>query len=491
MCRPQTYETHYIYKDFRDKVENLITALSGTSSYPSLHKVMVWHCRVLGQILRQSPHAHDFTAENTRRSSRIKLAEVPSRLNPKKVCGIFFSLTFLFKLPWPGMKSSSQAGLVVEYLAKERTRFDEQRRVVYMLVGCLGVALLFYDLYNLVLGESSLVRTVYIVNDAVFIVCSLTFVFLAYTRRVRLGLLEQAIFVFLALESFVFNSLAPYVFNHSLQEVFRETIADDVWLLLLVCAMALHLFQGWRGVFIAAGLYLASLTVTSGYLVGQLGVNMGTNLASLVWQTYAAGGMVLCFLFVLARYRDHAQRITLQYEMLEQIAFLDALTGLPNRRRMYDVTQQQLELAQRYNTPFCIALLDIDHFKRINDTLGHIKGDEVLVQVAALLRAELRATDQLGRWGGEEFLLVLPQINLPEALAALERSRRTVESHVSVAGQSVTLSCGVTPYLPGDTATSIFQRADEALYEAKRRGRNQVVSSENENSRLSRERLFS
>jgi diguanylate cyclase len=389
------------------------------------------------------------------------------------------------------MKSSSQAGLVVEYLAKERTRFDEQRRVVYMLVGCLGVALLLYDLYNLVLSESSLVRTVYIVNDAVFIVCSLTFVFLAYTRRVRLGLLEQAIFVFLALESFVFNSLAPYVFNHSLQEVFRETIADDVWLLLLVCAMALHLFQGWRGVFIAAGLYLASLVVTSGYLVGQLGVNIGTNLASLVWQTYAAGGMVLCFLFVLARYRDHAQRITLQYEMLEQIAFLDALTGLPNRRRMYDVTQQQLELAQRYTTPFCIALLDIDHFKRINDTLGHIKGDEVLVQVAALLRAELRATDQLGRWGGEEFLLVLPQINLPEALAALERSRRTVESHVSVAGQSVTLSCGVTPYLPGDTATSIFQRADEALYEAKKRGRNQVVSSDNENSRLSRERLFS
>jgi diguanylate cyclase len=388
--------------------------------------------------------------------------------------------------------SSSQAGLALEYLTKERVRFDEQRRVVYIVVGCLGILLLLYDLVGQI-SNTPLERTVYILNDSVFALCCAIYIWLAYTRRVSLNVLERSFFAVLALESFIFNSLAPYWFSYSLQEVFTETIADDVWLLVLVGAFALHLFAGWRGVLVAAGIYLASFAAI-GLYVFLYTTNSGSSVASLVIENYVAAGMVLCFLSVLAKYRDNAQRISVQYEMLEKIAFLDALTSLPNRRRMYDVIQEQLELAHRYQTPFCIALLDIDHFKRINDTLGHIKGDEVLVQVAHLLRAEVRVTDQLGRWGGEEFLLVLSHISLAEALAALGRSRQVVETQIKLEDEdrAVTVSCGVTAYLPGDSATSLLQRADDALYEAKERGRNRVCSSEdNENSRLSRERLFS
>jgi diguanylate cyclase (GGDEF)-like protein len=411
-----------------------------------------------------------------------------------KVTGVEFSSTSKQTLGYSAlaMKSSphpSQANLVVAYLEQERKRFSEQRRIVYIIVGSIGVLLLLYDLYNQVVSDNSLQRTVNIINDALFAITVLVFVFLGYTRGVKLERLERSILVILAFQSFVFNSLAPYLFNHSIQKVFRETIADDVWLLVLVCAVALHLLERWR-TFAATSFYLASFGVTMSYLFLRV-ADGDSNLMSLVIQNYLAGGMVLAFLYVLARYRDNAQRLSLQYEMLERVAFLDALTGLPNRRRMYDTIVQHLELARRYNTPFCVALLDIDHFKRINDTFGHLKGDEVLQKVAGVLRADFRSVDQLGRWGGEEFLLVLPQTNLKEGVAAVERSRQAVEVQVRLEGQSVTLSCGVAHYLPGDDITTFLQRSDDALYRAKKQGRNRVVSSEEkENSRLSRERLF-
>jgi hypothetical protein len=254
--------------------------------------------------------------------------------------------------------------------------------------------LLLYDIYVYRTGEDTY-QNVYIINDALFAGFSLALVALGYKRRVHIDVLERIVFALLALESFIFNTLAPYLFSFDLQRVFDETVVDDVWLLILVCSLALHIFQRGHGLALAAGLYATSLAVTSLYLVTHLGNE--TRLASLTLQTYLAGGMVLCFIYVLARYRSSVKRISVQYEMLEQIAFLDALTGLPNRRCMYDVLQQQLELLERYGTSFCIALLDIDHFKRVNDTFGHLKGDNVLVQVSNALRNELRTTDQLGR----------------------------------------------------------------------------------------------
>jgi diguanylate cyclase (GGDEF)-like protein len=379
----------------------------------------------------------------------------------------------------------SQANLVVEYVGQERNRFAEQRRKVYITVGSIGMLLLLYDIYSQI-AQQLPHHNVYVINDTVFAVFSLVLMCLAYSRRTKIDTLERVAFVFLALESFVFNTLAPYLFDFPLQEVFTQTITDDVWLLVLVCALALHIFQRWWGLVVAVGFYVLSLAVTSSYiflhLAGNDEVRLASltlqNLASLTLQNYAAGAMVLCFLYVLARYRDSVQSISLQYELLEKVAFLDALTGLPNRRRMYDVMQQQLELATRYGTPFCIALIDIDHFKRINDAFGHLKGDEVLKQVADVLRSDLRAADQLGRWGGEEFLLVLPQTTLKEALAAAERSRQAIELHMGLASQPITISCGVTCYLPTDVTTTLVGRADDALYHAKENGRNKVVSSE-------------
>ncbi len=366
--------------------------------------------------------------------------------------------------------------VVLEYLTQERQRFDELRRKVFIVVGTIGILLVLYDIYTYSMGEETY-RILYILNDVLFAGAALTLVVLGYMRRVHIDSLEHLVLALLVFESFFFNTLAPYLFGFSLERIFTETVVDDVWLLILVCALALHIFQRGRGLILALGFYIASLGSTSLYLFTHSRGTDGARLASLTLQSYLAGGMVLCFLYVLARYRTSVQRISVQYEMLERVAFLDALTGLPNRRRMYDVLQQQLELSGRYGTTFCIALLDIDHFKRVNDTFGHLKGDEVLGQVTTILRNEFRTTDQLGRWGGEEFLLVLPHIELLEAIAAAERCRQAVERLVNIEGQQVTLSCGVTTCQSGDGIKTLVQRADDALYEAKETGRNKVVSS--------------
>jgi diguanylate cyclase len=370
--------------------------------------------------------------------------------------------------------SHAQSNVIVEYLTGERHRFDEQRRTVYLIVGGLGLLLLGYDFYKR-LHSSAVDHLLYLTNDAVFAFCTLVFMYLAYRRLVKLERLEYAVFILLALESFFFTSLGP-LFRYSSEKVFTETVGYDIWLLLLVCALALHLFKHWQGVTVAATCYGLSLAVTGSYLWHQRG--RSHELFALTLQIYLAGALVLCFLYVLARYRDSVQRLSSQYELLERIAFLDTLTDIPNRRRVQDATEEHLALSARYGAPFCVAILDIDHFKRVNDSFGHLKGDEVLRGVAGVLRNELRSNDLLGRWGGEEFLVLLPQTKAGEALAVAERSRQMVEQLVNIEGQNITISCGLTSYTPGDSLTSLMQRADDALYAAKKQGRNRVVSSE-------------
>lgn len=172
---------------------------------------------------------------------------------------------------------------------------------------------------------------------------------------------------------------------------------------------------------------------------------------------------------------------------VSRLAEVDDLTGLPNRRRLLTLGEQELAVAARYGRPLSVCLLDIDHFKEVNDTLGHAAGDEVLREVARRLASELRTPDLLGRYGGEEFLALLPET--PDARELAERLRAAVAARpvVSRAGTiSVTVSAGVAARLPGDASLpTLVERADAALYEAKRAGRNRVASASSGQSRSS------
>ena len=165
---------------------------------------------------------------------------------------------------------------------------------------------------------------------------------------------------------------------------------------------------------------------------------------------------------------------------LRDLATQDGLTGIANRRHFLEICRKELERAQRYNTPVSLIIIDLDHFKKINDTYGHQAGDAVLQSAASVFRNALRHSDIIGRYGGEEFTVLLPQTIPEDARQLAERLRRDLEKHiVAYSNQSihVTASFGVSGMQTlgiEDSVNSLIKKADQALYEAKRLGRNRV-----------------
>jgi diguanylate cyclase (GGDEF)-like protein/PAS domain S-box-containing protein len=172
----------------------------------------------------------------------------------------------------------------------------------------------------------------------------------------------------------------------------------------------------------------------------------------------------------------------------QRLARTDALTGVNNRRYWFALTEHAFEVAARYRHPLAVIMFDIDHFKLINDTFGHAVGDQMLERVAQVARAELRSADVIGRYGGEEFVIVLPETTAPQAYRAAERIRADVAAiHVPApkGDAAVTLSIGIAETLLAppaerlggdDSVERVIQRADEAMYAAKQAGGNRTAT---------------
>lgn len=159
---------------------------------------------------------------------------------------------------------------------------------------------------------------------------------------------------------------------------------------------------------------------------------------------------------------------------LEILSLTDRLTGLSNRHKIDQVLHSELLRAKRYGKLFSVIILDVDRFKSVNDTYGHHTGDSVLVQLARILEGELRETDTLGRWGGEEFMVICPESGLADTATMAERMRLAIMDHLFPLVGRVTASFGVAAYQTEDEAHSLITRADDALYRAKHKGRNRV-----------------
>lgn len=158
-----------------------------------------------------------------------------------------------------------------------------------------------------------------------------------------------------------------------------------------------------------------------------------------------------------------------------RLSMTDKLTQLPNRARLDQILDDNFAMAARYGTPFSIILLDVDHFKQVNDTHGHLVGDEVLRQVGRTLAANTRATDTVGRWGGEEFLVIAPLTPLEQAAHLAEKLRACVAATELPAVGHKTISLGVATSLRSEDINELVGRADAALYRAKQAGRNRVT----------------
>lgn len=159
---------------------------------------------------------------------------------------------------------------------------------------------------------------------------------------------------------------------------------------------------------------------------------------------------------------------------IERLSREDDLTGLYNRRQLSELLKQEIRRCKRYGEPFVLISLDLDFFKSVNDRFGHVEGDQVLVAVAAVLRSTVRASDLVGRWGGEEFMVICPATSGDGGLQLAEKIRERVAEYEFGRARRLTISQGVAEFGADDSLESIVMRADRALYRAKEKGRDRV-----------------
>lgn len=191
--------------------------------------------------------------------------------------------------------------------------------------------------------------------------------------------------------------------------------------------------------------------------------------------------IILIFIGNILNYNRHItlflreKEIAEMNQKLSDMSQSDELTGICNRRKLVEEIENNIELSKRYNKSFSLAILDLDHFKNINDLHGHNTGDAVLAEFSSRMKSMLRTSDIFGRWGGEEFLLLLPNSVQNEAYIMLVRLKNHIENTVIPPDIRITFSAGISCYQNEMTYSELVDKADKALYLAKQSGRNKVV----------------
>ncbi|MFU8784428.1 GGDEF domain-containing protein [Aliidiomarina sp.] len=181
---------------------------------------------------------------------------------------------------------------------------------------------------------------------------------------------------------------------------------------------------------------------------------------------------VMLVLFLIFRFYEGARSEA--FAELVRISTMDKLTGIYNRAKLDDVLEQHIELMDRSEQPLSIMLLDLDHFKVVNDQFGHLQGDKVLQEVTKVIKRAIRKTDQFGRWGGEEFMLICPNTSAENAACLAEKLRAAVQDFDWQFAVHITVSIGIAEIAARQSSVQALQAADKALYRAKNNGRNRV-----------------
>ena len=276
------------------------------------------------------------------------------------------------------------------------------------------------------------------------------------------------------------------------KSVFLMTIIDMIVLFLTFLALwdfyqnrillkRLRVFSGLAlvvgGLFIIGSLYIIDLLAMHLFpMVMSMGkamrfmedLNLNYN-----W-IITTSGIAILVISVLYLNRIIFPKIMKLENELEILASTDSLTKVYNRSKFSQIIESEIERAERYNHLLSIIMFDIDFFKRINDTYGHLTGDHVLTTLVTLVQEKVRKIDFLIRWGGDEFICILPETNLEGARRLAERIGFSIAQYNFANIGTVTLSLGISQYIKGDTEHTLLKRADEALYKAKMNGGNRI-----------------
>lgn len=280
----------------------------------------------------------------------------------------------------------------------------------------------------------------------------------------RLSVRTVEIFFALSLGVYQITSLISYALSGAMYEYGFSSTA--LWFPLFY-PVAFMVFKTRTATRVSLAYYLVAL------VFGLIGLALhgppNPSVNNSLIQFYVASPAYLLLFYVYVQWRR-------EYASMRYMAHTDTLTGLPNRRQMQQLLQNEIARANRYTTPFAVLLVDLDFFKEVNDRFGHAVGDEVLKEVGFRLCNALRVPDTLARWGGEEFMVLAPATSDPQACELAERLAQVVRETPFIGKIQLTTSIGVVCHKPGDILENMINRADRALYRAKHLGRNSVVT---------------
>ena len=347
------------------------------------------------------------------------------------------------------------------------TRLGVKRQVYRVVLPLLAAAVLTTYLVDLQNAQAAgFNRLVLPVLTGCLLAASLA----VYLRKPSLTYIEGFIYSLLAV-TFIGKFTSSIYLSYSPTGSEQELVQLYVWSP-TIFILAYVLFEQRTALFYTVSVYvLALLAGLIAAFVASGGVPEA--LPGGLSEFYLSYALYLGVLYSFSFSRSKITKLHAQLAHLERLAHHDVLTDKPNRRSLMAALSEELALSERHNSPCSLILLDLDDFKRINDTHGHDAGDKVLIATANLAVTSVRDTDLFGRWGGEEFLVIAPRTGLEEAAALAERVRHLVAAHPFEVG-TVTASFGVASYQPGDSVASLVRRADEALYASKKGGRNRV-----------------
>ncbi len=257
----------------------------------------------------------------------------------------------------------------------------------------------------------------------------------------------------------------------------RTTITEVSYLTLAVLYVAAHLvFDSRNALRVSLALYAAGIAIVLVRIPSEIYGGLSFEEVSWLLRMHAFMGAVIAIAYAWSYINDQFSQQRAETKAMHRLAHTDQLTGIANRRQLYSEIHKETEEASRYERPLAMILFDLNHFKRVNDTYGHDRGDVVLREVVRVIEPLLRKTDRLGRWGGEEFMILAPESDITQAGWLAERIRASIAEHEYGFTPGVTVSLGLAQYKTGETPEALITRADEALYKAKTLGRNRTES---------------
>ncbi len=345
--------------------------------------------------------------------------------------------------------------------ATELTHTQMSRFRTYQLV--LGAAMVTYGIdfvFGLMLGASRLELTLWPVMIVV-----LGFIF--WHMTVQQVLLRRG--EVLGYAVIVGNAFFEFVLGLATKDDLTPVLLNvGIWLLVLY-VFAFFAFEARQGLYVAVA--VAGVSALVGVPIVIARELASTAELYVLLKFYCATFFVITFGYAAALWRENYEKARSSAVVAEQLALSDSLTGIYNRRGLELLLEKEATRAERYARDLSIIVFDLDHFKSINDTYGHAAGDEVLKKVSDIVQAQLRKGDEVGRWGGEEFMVICSETDVGQACLVADRLREAIAGHDWKEG-AVTASFGIARRQSGELLGSLFGRADAALYHAKRSGRN-------------------